>query len=102
MLTSRDDDVVLNIVMVLDGNSVHFFSPLLSSVSPIVLTVIDELPSTSASDDAADFPCFLQLGVKRKRNRDFVFRCVGSICSVFFFRVLCFVRQPKFRRSVNK
>lgn len=44
--------VSLNVVVMI---SIPFLSVLLSSVSPTVLTVIVELPSTNPNDETADF-----------------------------------------------
>lgn len=57
--------VSLNVVVII---SIPFLSVLLSSVSPTVLTVIVEFPSTKPRDETADFS-WLKFDVRRNRNR---------------------------------
>lgn len=65
-----------------------FCSPLLSSVvSPIVFTVIVELPSTNPSVDVADFSVANLDVLRRNRKRDFAL--IGATtCAHFFFDVV--------------
>lgn len=58
--------------------SIPFFSLLLSSVSPTVLTVFVELPSTNPSDETADLPWLLNFDAIRNLKRDFDFVCTTT------------------------
>lgn len=59
--------VSLNVVVMMSIPC--FLSVLLSSVSPTVLTVIVEFPSTKPKDETADFSWLTKFDVKRNRNR---------------------------------